>query len=63
MPATVEPPGDEDHETEPDDRDRRELPDRGERDATEETSRERGAAAANDCGDRRNRGEIPVTHR
>ncbi len=61
--ATVDPPGDEDHEAETDDRDCREPPDRGERDATEEAGSERGAAAAHDRGDSRNRGEIPVTHR
>jgi hypothetical protein len=61
--ATVDPPGDEDHEAETDDRDRRELPNRGERDATDEPGSERGTAAAHDRGDSSNRGEIPVTHR
>lgn len=43
MVATVDPPCDEDHEAETDDRDRRELPDRGERDATDEPGSKRGA--------------------
>jgi hypothetical protein len=61
--ATVEPPGDEDHEAETEDRDRGELPDRGERDATEEAGSEREAPAAHDGGDSSDRGVIPVTHR
>jgi hypothetical protein len=61
--ATVDPPCDEDHEAETDDRDRRELPDRAERDATDEPGSERGAPAAHDRGHSSNRGETPVTHR
>lgn len=61
--AAVEPSCDEDHEAQTDDRDRRELSDRGERNATDETGSESGAAAAHDRGDSGNRGEIPVTHR
>ena len=63
MTATVEPMGDEDHEAETDDRDRRELPDGGERDATDEPGSDRGAPASHDRGHSSNRGEIPVTHR
>jgi hypothetical protein len=55
--------GDEDHEAETDDRDRREPPDRGERDATDEGAGEREAPAAHECGDRSNGGEVSVTHR
>jgi hypothetical protein len=61
--ATVDPPCDEDHEAETHDRDRRELPDRGKRDATDEPGSQRGAPAEHDRGDSSNWGETPVTHR
>jgi len=68
--TATEQPDREDHEAETDDRDRRELTRRGERDAAEEAGSEDGTAAANDGTaaandgpDGGNRGETPVTHR